>query len=180
VQVSAPALSRGEKRRLEQLQRRLRNHYMRPLVTTARVQVDPETDARLPDAFRMPVGSIGATKLLQACDAMLQEAAPFEAALLAGGLPSDFFAKFRAVVAEVREMPGVLSTLVGSRVGARTGLAAELRRGRRAVSRIDAVVRATWDGDEAVLAQWRVAKRVQKKPGGRAVPEQEGEVRRAA
>jgi len=31
----------------------------------------------------------------------------------------------------------------------------QLRRGRRAVERLDSIVRASFDGDEVTLARWR-------------------------
>lgn len=166
MQVSGPALSRAELRRQEQLIRRLRVRHMRPLVAIAWTQVEPEAEVRLPVALRMPRATRNVTKVIQATDGMLEAARPFEAVLIAQGLPVGFLAQFRHARDELERVAGVRATLIGTHVGARAGLPVQLRRGRRAVDRLDAVVRMEFESDEEVLAIWRAAKRVHRMPGG--------------
>ncbi len=170
LQVSGRALSRAELRRQAQLIRRLRDRHMRPIVTIARAQIEPESDVRLPAALRLPRASWRVTKVLQASDGMLGAAQPFEAVFIAQGLPVDFLARFRQARDELERVVSVRAVLIGTHVGARAGLPVQFRRARRAVDRLDAVVRVAFEGDEAVLATWGAAKRVHRRPGGAGAP----------
>ena len=62
-----------------------------------RAQIEPEWDVRMSAALRMPRAGIGVTKMLQACEGMIQTARPFEAAFVANRLPADFLARFTSV-----------------------------------------------------------------------------------
>lgn len=165
AQVTGRRLSSAEKRRQEQLERQLIVHHMRPLVTVARVQLEPASDVRMPEAIRMPKSSAGVTKLLQAADGMIAAARPFEAAFVAHGLPADFVARFITARNELEAVLGGRAAFVDTHVGASAGMRVQVARGRRAVRRIDVVVRAAFDGDEVTLAQWRAAKRVRQVTG---------------
>lgn len=170
AQVTGRRLSSAERRRQAQLERQLIVHHMRPLVTVARVQLEPASDVRMPEAIRMPKAGIGVTKLLQACDGMIAAARPFEAEFIAHGLPADFLARFTAARNELEAVLGERAAFVDTHVGAAAGMRVQIARGRRAVNRIDVVVRAAFDGDEVTLTQWRAAKRVRLMPavaGGR-------------
>jgi hypothetical protein len=158
-QVSGRQLNRAELRRQEQLIKRVMDRQMRPIVTIARAQIEPESDVRLPEALKMPRDGIGVTKFLQACDGMIAAAKPFEATFVANGLPVDFLAQFIAAKGELEAVLGTRGTLVGTHVGAKKGLEVQLRRGRKAVDRLDSVVRIAFEGDAVALEQWRVAKR---------------------
>lgn len=61
---------------------------------------------------------------------------------------------------------GERATQIGTHVAAQAGLEVQLRRGRRAVERLDALVRASFRGNEMTLGAWRVVKRVHQMPGG--------------
>jgi len=165
VQVTARALSSAELRAQAKLVQQLRDRHMRPIAAIARAQIEPESDVRLPAAIKMPRAGIGVTKILQACDGMIEAARPFEAVFIASGLPADFLARFTAMRDELEGMLGNRAALVGTHVGARAGLKVQIRRGRSAIDRIDAVVRATFDGDVETLAKWRAAKRVHQLTG---------------
>jgi hypothetical protein len=166
AQVTGRQLSRGELRRQKQLIKQLFDRHMRPIVTVARAQIEPDSDVRLPAAIRMPRADLGATKLLQACDGMIEAARPFEAVFVANGLPADFLARFTAARDELERGLTGRATYIGKHIGARTGLQVQMRRARRAVDRLDAVVRASFDGDDVTLATWRSAKRAHQRPGG--------------
>lgn len=159
-------LSRAEVRRQSDQIALLFDQFIRPLVAIAKSQIAPRSDVGLPAALRMPQGSMGPTKTLAVCDSMLEAARPFEALLVANDFPADFLAQF----AEARN---VLAQLMQDRAAqvvrhtmAREGLNAELVRGRQAVVRLDALVRAAFRGDRMRLAAWRLAKRVHQPGGG--------------
>lgn len=167
AQVTARTLSSGELRRQKQLVRQLFDRHMRPLVMIARTQIEPTADVRLP-AMRMPRANGGVTKIIQACDGMIEAARPFEAAFVASGLPADFLARFASARNELETGLGGRTTLVGTHVGARAGLQVQVRRGRQVLNRLDAVVRAAFEGDAVTLAAWRAAKRAHQLGGASA------------
>ena len=168
AQITGQALSRAELRFQAKMVQQLRDQHMRPIAAIARAQIERDSDVRMPAAIRMPSGSLGVTKILQACDGMIAAARPFEAAFVANGLPADFLARFTAARNELEGVLGGRATLIGTHVGARAGLQVEMRRGRSAIDRIDAVVRAAFAGDDVILARWRAAKRVHQLSGGAA------------
>lgn len=164
AQITGRELSSGELRRQKQLIKQLFDRHVRPLVMIARTQIEPLSDVRLP-AMRMPRANGGVTKIIQACDGMIEAARPFEAAFVANGLPADFLARFTSARDELENGLGSRATLIGTHVGARAGLQVQVRRGRSLVDRLDAVVRASFDGDQVTLARWRAAKRAHLLPG---------------
>jgi hypothetical protein len=165
-QVSGRMLSRAEVRRKADLIALLLDRHMRPIVTIARAQIEPGSDVRLPVALRMPNAPLSPTRMLAACDGMIEAARQFEAVLVAEGLPADFLAQFADTRNALARGMERRATHVGTHIGARAGLKVQLRRGRLAVDRIDAIVRASFRGDEMTLAVWRGTKRVHLKPGG--------------
>lgn len=159
TQLTGRDLGRGEVRRQQQLIQQLLDRHMRPIVTVAKAQIEPGSDVRMPAALRMPRNGIGVTRVLQASDGMIEAARPFEATLIAHGLPADFLARFTAARDALEQQSGGRVAHLTAHVAARAGLAVQFRRGRRAVARLDAIVRASFD-DEATLASWRAARRV--------------------
>ncbi len=166
TQISGRALGRAELRHQKRLIQRLRDRHMRPIVTIARAQIEPHSDVGLPVALRMPKVRIGETKMLQASDGMIEVARTFEALLIDNGMPSDFLARFRSARDELDRTFARRASFTGSHIGARKGLEVELRRGRRAVDRLDAIVRVAFEGDGVLIATWRATKRVHQLPGG--------------
>jgi hypothetical protein len=161
-------LSRMEVRRQADLSGVLLDQHIRPIVTIARAQIEPGSDVGLPAGLRMPRLPLGPTKLIAVCDGMIEAARPYEAVFVANGLPADFLAQFQGARQALERVMGGRATQVGTHVAARAGLQVQLRHGRRAVERLDAIVRASFRGDLATLTAWRGAKRVQQVPGGAA------------
>ena len=166
AQLSGRELSRAEHRRQAEQIALLFDQYMRPLVTIARAQSDPESDVGLAAALRMPKLPLGPTKVLAACDGMIEAARPFEAVLLANGLPAEFLAEFASARDALERVTGSRATQISTHVAARAGLQVQRRRGRRAVERLDAIVRASFRGNVVALTTWRAAKRVHQTRGG--------------
>jgi hypothetical protein len=166
AQVSGRELGRGEVLRQQDQIALLIDRHMRPIVTIARAQILPGSDVGLPGALRMPKLPLGATKAIAACDGMIQAARQFEAVFVANGLAADFLAEFQSARDALERIMTVRATLLGTRVAARAGLRAELVRGRRAVERLDAIVRGSFRGDYMTLSAWRGAKRVHLVSGG--------------
>jgi hypothetical protein len=160
-QVYGQQFSAAELRRQEQVMQRIVDRHMRPIVTIARAQIEGDSDIRLPAAIKLPRSGISVTGFLAAVEAMLKAARSFEALFIENGRPADFIAQFVAATAELEQVLGSRGTLVGTHVGAKRGIHVMLRRGRRAVDRLDSVVRVAFEGNEVALEKWRVAKRVQ-------------------
>ncbi|MCC7001736.1 MAG: hypothetical protein IT357_06245 [Gemmatimonadaceae bacterium] len=166
AQVSGQELSRAELRGQRQLVRRMVNEHMRPIVTIAKSQIEPNSDERLPAALRLPKLPTSMVKMLQACDGMIEAARPFEAVFVARGLPADFLAQFVGARNDLERALRGRAALIGMHVAAREGLAVEVRRGRRAVARLDAIVRASFQDNTVVLAAWQTAKRLHRQTTG--------------
>lgn len=176
TQLAGRDLSRTEVGRQRQLVQQLLDRHMRPIVAIARshgmegagtaAAAGDHATAPLPSGLRMPRSSMGVTKVLQACDGVIEAVRPSEAAFVSAGLPADFLARFTAARDELERLLGGRAAFVGSHVAARAGLQVQIRRGRAVVNRVDAAVRATFDGDEVTLAAWAAAKRVHLVPGG--------------
>ena len=166
AQVAGRALGQAETRLQSDLIEGILERHMRPLVAIARTQIEPDSEVRLPVAIRMPKPGARATRILTASDGMIEAARPYEAQFIATGLPADFLARFTTARDELERALGGRAAHLGTQVGATKGMAVQLRRGRRAVDRLDSIVRASFFRDEVVLARWRTAKRVQLLPGG--------------
>jgi len=176
AQHSGRDMSRMELRRQEDQTALLLDQYIRPIVTIARAQIEPGSDAGLPDGLRMPKLPIGPTKLIAVCDGMIEAARPHAAVFTANGMPAEFLAQFAEARNALERVMGGRATQVGTKVAARAGLQVQLLRGRRAVERLDAIVRAAFRGDLATLTAWRGAKRVQLTPGATGARRSEEEV----
>lgn len=118
TQLSGRALARAELRSREQLIKRLMDRHMRPIVSIARAQIEPHSDVRLPVVVRMPWVWLGETKMLQACDGMMEAARVFEELLIENGLPSDFLSRFKRDRDALEQTFAVRATLTGSQRGA--------------------------------------------------------------
>lgn len=163
-------LSVAEQRRLDKLAARIVTRHMRPIVTIAKSEVNLESDPRVAEALRLPPTAIGITKFIAAATAMIETARKFESVFTANGRPDDFIAQFRGAVDELAEAQAGRALVVNTKIGATAGLRAQLRRGRLAVARLDALVRIAFEENEVVLSQWRAAKRVQALPGAPSDP----------
>jgi len=172
TQEGAPSSGRAALRRQQDLVQRIRDEHMRPIVTIARAQMEPGSDVGLSASLRMPTGKLGLQELLQWCDGMLETVRPFEALFISNGMPSDFLARFAQSRTDLVRTMTVRATLTTAHVVARHGLREELRRARLAVDRLDAIGRANFRGDEAMLTVWRSTKRVHRLTGGAAMPSQ--------
>ncbi len=166
AQLAGRDLSRGEVRRQQQLVQRLIDRHVRPIVAIARGQFESDSDIRMAATIRMPRGKPGVTKVIQTCDGLFEAARPFAPTLIAHGLPADFLAQFTEARNALESSLGGRETLVNAHIAARAALAAELRRGRAAVRRIDSVVRASFGEEPVVMTAWRAASRVRLLPGG--------------
>jgi hypothetical protein len=174
AQVSGRELSRAEAQRVKDQVAQVFDHHMRKIVTIARSQIEPQSDVGLPTALRMPKLPMPPQKVLAACDGMIEAARAFEPVFVAAGLPADFLAQATAARDELERVMGSRANQVRTHVAAREGLKVQLRRGRRALERLDALVRSTYRTDTVVLKSWQATKRIHQVPGGAGARETAG------
>jgi hypothetical protein len=166
AQALANELGRAAKRRQKEQIDRMFELHMRPIAAIARAQMEPGSDVGLPAGLRLPKFPLAPSRALAASHAMIEAARPFEALLISKGLAPDFLAQFAAAREALLNMRGDRETQMGRRVAAGAGLEAQLRRGRRAVTQLDAIVRAAFRGDSMTLSAWRGMRRIHLAPGG--------------
>jgi hypothetical protein len=161
-QVSGLRLSQAEKRRQDVLMRQLRERHLRPIAAIARAN-----RAEMPGidrALRLPHASLGPIGLVSAAKSIRRSVGLYQPVFVRNGRPADFLEQLDSAIMSLDESAAGRGRLVARHVGARAGIKKELRRGRRAVDMLDTIVRVAFEGQDDVLAEWDVAKRVQSLP----------------
>jgi hypothetical protein len=162
-QVTGARLSKADSRRLAGLRRTLREHHLQPIARIAR--------ALLPDAIgiekalKMPTRGMSSVQLADEADGVRGAIEPYTQVFLENGEPADFMEQLALAAKTLREAVMGKARNIGRHVGAKAGLEQELKRGRRAVDLLDAIVTRAFRGNGVVLAKWRAAKRVQDQRG---------------
>jgi hypothetical protein len=158
-QVADNLGAQGALNTTQMLQRRLRRWHMRPIARIARSDL-PVTSAVEP--LKMPKGKPTAERLVAYAEGMAQAAAPFADTFVEAGLPSDFIARLKTATNELRTAVNARVQHRGRQVGATTGLKQKLSSARRLVHVLDVFVETALDGDEPLLACWKIVKRVRR------------------
>ena len=169
TQRSGLRLSQAEQRRQKSLMRKLREQHLRPIVAIGKSAIGEMPG--IERALKMPSADYGVVKLLADASAIAEAVAKYQPVFVKQGRPADFLVQLKAAIDELQATTTGRATLVGRRVGARAGIAEEVRRGRKAVEVLDSIVRAVFAESDVVLARWQVAKRLQSLPGGTPVAE---------
>jgi hypothetical protein len=90
----------------------------------------------------------------------------YEARFVEAGMPADFLQQLDAAVETISQSILGKARSLGRQVGGRAGIEKEIKRGRRALTGLDAIVRRTFRDKPDVLEKWRSAKRLRGVPGG--------------
>jgi len=154
--------SRGETAKQRALRAALRSDHMEPIAEVAKQML---RDVPEYHALVMPPNNITAPQLVARATAMADAAAVHEQAFKDIGLPDDFISSLRALATEVSQSIDDRKQHTSKRNGATAGLGAEEKRGRSMVKLINALVVPRLRSSDALLAEWRSAKRVPRKPG---------------
>jgi hypothetical protein len=135
---------------------------MRPVAEVAKSNFQ-----RVPEfeALYMPRVSIGTQSLVAAANAMATAAQPLTRTFLDAGLSAAFMDNIRARATSLTEITGNQAHAGVVRSGATAGIRAAIKRGRRAVAVIDALLIPMLEEAPDVLVAWKTAKRVPAKPG---------------
>lgn len=164
-QTGGSRLSKAERRREKALQRSLRELHLSPISKIARATLSESPG--IEKALKMPAPQLSTTQLIDEAMGMREAVTVYAPTFVANGLPGDFLEQLDAAIAALRGAMLGKARNVGTKVGARAGIAQEIKRGRSAVQMLDAVVTTAFAGDKDTLVKWRVAKRVRAQRGGR-------------
>lgn len=168
-QVSGRKLSRAETQRQKALRRKLRVEHIGPIAQIARASLADVPG--IENALRLPPDNLSTMKLVAEANSMRETAAKFEPLFVESGRPEDFLKQLDAAIEELRQSVLGRARNVGQHVGAKAGIAKEIKRGRKTVELLDTVVRAAFRQSPDVLAKWRIARRIRVLPtGGGAGP----------
>ena len=151
--------TRGEGGRRRQLERELRLDHMSPIAEFARAQLtgSPNFAALTPAASKL-VGERLALSALSMADA----AEPYAAQFVEAQFPADFLVQLRSAAQDVVGSIDMKAKQQGQRAGATKAIDSAVRQGRAAVRALNPVLRRALRNDEALHAEWRVARRVVK------------------
>jgi hypothetical protein len=158
-QIAGQRMSRAETQRQKALRRKLREEHLGPIAQIARAVLADEPG--IEKALKLPSDSLSTLKYIAEANAMRAAAAKYQGTFVESGRPEDFIAQLDGAIGAVRDSLLGKARNVGTHVGAKAGLAKEIRRGRRAVQLIDTCVRSAFAGQADLLAKWKGAKRIQ-------------------
>jgi hypothetical protein len=111
-------------------------------------------------AFRLPSPGAANQKLLASAGAMAEVAEQEKDALLKHGLPQDFIEQLKSAASSLADARSAKVQSARRRTTATAALDDQVKRGRKAVRLLDAVLRPRLAKDPELLAAWRSAKRV--------------------
>jgi hypothetical protein len=104
--------------------------------------------------------------MVRAAGGFRKVAAEYESVFVEAGRPQDFLAQLDAAIAALNGSGLGQARNLGSHVGAKRGIEDQLRRGRKAVELLDAMVKAAFADQPVLLARWATARRVKATSGG--------------
>jgi len=154
--------AKGETARQHALRLVLRRNYMAPVAELAKLEL-----RAMPEfvSLKMPPAGGSTERLVAAAYAMAEAAIPHAQVLINNGLPATFADDLRSAAAVVSEATTGRNKYQGTRAGATAGLAAAERRGRATLKVLHALITARIANDAQLVAEWRAAKMVGRKPG---------------
>ncbi len=161
AQAGSKRLRTGHAASLAAAKRKLRG-VMRPVAEVAKSHLRDVPEFL---ALFMPRVSIKTEEVVAAAGAMVSAASPYADTFIQSGLAPDFLADITAHAAMVTEWAARREQADVERTGATAGLRDAIRRGRRAVAVIDALLEPMLEDNESLLATWKSAKRVPAKKG---------------
>jgi hypothetical protein len=163
-QAAGRRLRHSERFRQHALAKELREQHLTPIAQIARATL---ADAPgIERALKMPPYRLGPLKLLAEARAMRGAAERYELQFVESGRPVDFLKQLDQAISALQDSMIGKARYLGTQVGSGAGIKAEIKRGRRVVELLDAIVRTAFHDDSRVLAEWRSAKRVRGLPGG--------------
>ncbi len=171
-QGTANLVMLGQLTREKALAKELRNRYLKPFAMFARALV-----RELPDIAALTAGQhhLRGRELATAGRTLAASARDHMDALTRGGFTADVVDQMAATADALDAAISERANTKVARVGATGGIKAELASGRAAVRMLDAVITQQFAENWSLLASWRGARRVVRKPGGPGAPPAPGD-----
>ena len=146
----------------DELERRhaLRTLHMSPIVRLARALMGTVEGTGI---FRMPEADARSEALVQAANAIHDEAVAYKDTLVQHGLPSDFLEQLAAAAAALKACVDARGVAISLRHKATEDVGSDLKQGRRILTIMDATLTHALKDQPTLLASWRQAKRVTNK-----------------
>jgi hypothetical protein len=153
--------STGETSKQRSLSVALRKQYLRPIakVAAARLSDVPEFSS-----LRMPKGNIEGQYLVDAAKSMANAATTYVDTFTAAGLKPDFLDALRAMVQQLETSLGGRTEHGLKRRSSTIALGSEANNGRKALNLLDAAIQQQIPDNAQLLAEWKSAMRIPKKP----------------
>ena len=157
--------TKGESAKQKQLRNQLSTDLMRPIAEIARhdLRTTPEFKA-----LHMPKQRLGGPAFLANARGMAEAAAIHKDTLIARGMPGDFLDQFQAGVSQLEVSLSGTEKSRTRRMGATKGLAVQEQEGRSVLKVLDAVMGKALRGDPPLLAVWKGARAIHRRPGAKA------------
>ena len=170
-------LVKGRRKEELRLAEAFRRKFLRPIIEI--VQAKLPDDVQLLSEVRLPRGAVSSTALASKGHAIAKTVAPFAQVFIDAGLATDFVAQLTAAADRLAEAVANKGQHRAGRTGATEGLNKQVRKARRAVRVLDAMVKANLQLGEPLVTEWREAVRVIR-GGTRQQATNVAEVQRAA
>jgi hypothetical protein len=137
---------------------------MRPIAEIARhdLRTTPEFKA-----LQMPKQRLGGPAFAAAARGMAEAAAVHKDTLIERGLPADFLEQFEAGVSQLETSVAGREKSRTRRIGATKGLVVQEQEGRSVLKVLDALMGRALRGDPALLAAWKGARAIHRRPGAK-------------
>ena len=162
AQESGNIASRGETARQRVLRSSLRRDHMRPIAEVAKQKLRDVPEFH---ALTMPPSSATSAQLVARASAMANAAQSYAQVFMDVGLPEGFVADLNSTAGEVAKSIDERKQHAGKRAGATAGIRAEEKRGRSMLRLVDALILPRLGSNDALIAEWKSAKRVSRKAG---------------
>lgn len=160
-------LTKAQTKHQRELRQRLWEQHMQPI---ARVAREVFGIAGMDRALKLPHMSCPNERIVSAAGAMAEAAERQQSAFLEHGLPADFVASLRSAAAELATVMGTRDGNQRRRVEATAEMNELLKRGRRALRLLNAIVRPRLAHDPSLLAAWDTVRTVRAFGGANQAP----------
>ncbi len=164
-QEAGSRLTKAETQHQRELREQLWSRHMLVISRIAREVLGLQG---MDKALKLPNKLKAHETVLAAADAMAEAASKQQELFIQHGLPADFVAQLRAATAALRTSLGTRDGTRRRKVTATAGMGVQLRRGKRAVRMLNAILAPHLALDPERLAAWNSIRRVQVTPGGSA------------
>jgi hypothetical protein len=153
----------GQVRNAAQAAAAFRREHIHPVVAICRARLPQQPSL---SKVTMPDSRLNITELVLRGRAIADAVSPFAQVFVDAGLAADFIAQLLTAGDELIKVVTRKSEHRSGRLGATDGLGKAVRKGRRTVRMLDAMVKATVPAEEPLVAEWQSAVRVIRGGGG--------------